>query len=47
MPYYQITQLMLERQVPSARFPLTRGLLPNFSDVSPRDWSDVWVDPGL
>lgn len=44
VPYYQITQLMLERQVPSARFPLTRGLLPNFSDVSPRDWFDVWVD---
>lgn len=44
IPFYQISQLMLERQVPSARFPLTRGLLPDFSDVSPRDWFDVWVD---
>ena len=44
VPYYQITQLMLERQVPSARFPLPRGLLPDFQDVSPRDWFDVWVD---
>ena len=35
---------MLERQVPSARFPLSRGWLPDFSDVSPRDWYDVWVD---
>lgn len=44
VPFYQITQLMLDRQVPSARFPLTRGLLPDFDDVSPRDWFDLWVD---
>ena len=44
VPFYQISQLMLERQVPSARFPLNRGVLPDFDDVSPRDWFDVWVD---
>lgn len=44
VPLYQITQLMLERQVPSARFPLRRGLLPDFSDVTARDWFDLWVD---
>lgn len=44
VPFYQISQLMLERQVPSARFPLSRGVLPDFDDVSPRDWFDVWVD---
>lgn len=44
VPFYQITQLMLERQVPSSRFPLTRGQLPDFEDVSARDWFDVWVD---
>ena len=44
IPLYQIKQLMLERKVPSARFPLSRGRLPNFSDVSPRDWFDLWVD---
>lgn len=44
LPLYQITQLMLDRQIPSARFPLRRGLLPDFSDVGPRDWYDLWVD---
>lgn len=44
LPLYQITQLMLERNVPSARFPLNRGQFPNFSDVSPREWYDLWVD---
>lgn len=44
LPFYQINQLMLERQVPSARFPLNRGRLPDFSDVSPRSWYDLWVD---
>ena len=44
LPFYQINQLMLERQVPSARFPLNRGRLPDFSDVSHRSWYDLWVD---
>ncbi len=44
LPVYQITDLMLSKQIPSARFPLTQDDLPNFSDVSPRDWFDVWVD---
>ena len=30
--------------MPSAQFPLTRGKLPSFSDVSPRDWFALWVD---
>lgn len=30
--------------VPSAKFPLTRGKLPSFSVVSPRDWFALWVD---
>lgn len=44
LPVYQITDLMISRQIPSARFPLTQDDLPDFSDVSPRDWFDVWVD---
>ena len=27
-----------------SRFPLTRGKLPQFSDVKPQDWYDLWVD---
>lgn len=44
LPVYQITDLMLSKQIPSARFPLTQDELPGFSDVSPRQWYDVWVD---
>lgn len=44
LPVYQITDLMLSKQIPSARFPLTEGSLPDFADVSPRQWYDVWVD---
>lgn len=44
LPVYQITDLMLSKQIPSARFPLTEGDLPDFADVSPRQWYDVWVD---
>ena len=32
------------RGVPSSQFPLIKGRLPSFSDVSPRDWFAVWVD---
>lgn len=44
LPLFRLPGLMLEKQVPSARFPLVRGRLPDFSDVGPRDWYDVWVD---
>lgn len=44
LPLFRLSGLMLDRQVPSARFPLVRGRLPDFSDVGPRDWYDVWVD---
>ena len=30
--------------MPSAQFPLTRGKLPSFSDVSQKDWYALWVD---
>ena len=44
LPLFRLPGLMLEKQVPSAHFPLVRGRLPDFSDVGPRDWYDVWVD---
>lgn len=44
LPLFRLPGLMLEKQVPSARFPLVRGRLPDFSDVSPRDWYDLWAD---
>ena len=43
VPLFQLPQIMLERQVPSARFPLSRGRLPDFSVGGPRDWFVVWV----
>lgn len=44
LPIFDLPQLLQERGVPSAQFPLARGYLPDFSDVNPRDWYDVWVD---
>ena len=44
IPVFDLPAMLQEKQVPSAQFPLTRGLLPDFSDVSPRDWYAVWVD---
>ena len=44
LPLFRLPGLMLEKQVPSARFPLVRGRLPDFSDVGARDWYDLWVD---
>ena len=43
-PLASLPQLMVERDVPSARFPLLKGRLPSFSDVEDRDWFSVWVD---
>lgn len=44
LPLFRLPGLMLEKQVPSARFPLVRGRLPDFSDVGPRDWYALWAD---
>ncbi len=44
IPVFDLPRILVEKGVPSARFPLTRDKLPDFSDVSPRDWFAVWVD---
>ena len=44
IPLFQINNILVEKQVPSARFPLVRNRLPDFTDVSPRQWYDLWVD---
>lgn len=44
VPLSSLPQRMVEKGVPSAQFPLLRGQLPSFSDVSGRDWFSVWVD---
>ena len=44
IPLFELPGILAQKGVPSARFPLTRGKLPQFSDVSPRDWFAVWVD---
>ena len=44
IPVFELPGILAERGVDSAQFPLTRGKLPAFSDVSPRDWYALWVD---
>ncbi len=44
IPVFDLPALLSRRGVDSAKFPLTRGRLPDFSDVSPRDWYALWVD---
>ena len=44
VPLFQLPELLQEKGVPSEQFPLNRGKLPNFTDVKPQDWFDVWVD---
>ena len=44
IPVFELPGILAEKGVPSARFSLTRGKLPTFRDVSPRDWFAVWVD---
>ena len=44
IPVFELPAVLLRRGVESARFPLTRGRLPSFSDVSPREWYALWVD---
>ena len=44
VPITALKDQMVERQVPSAQFPLIKGRLPSYTDVSPRDWFSVWAD---
>lgn len=44
VPLTSLPTLMADRGIPSARFPLLKGVLPSFSDVGPRDWFSVWAD---
>lgn len=44
IPVYDLPSILAQRGAASAQFPLTRGKLPAFSDVSPRDWYALWVD---
>ena len=44
VPVFDLPALLVRKGVPSAQFPLTRGKLPSFSDVSQKDWYALWVD---
>lgn len=44
VPLSSLPQLMLDRQIPSAQFPLIKGRLPSYTDAGPRDWFTVWAD---
>lgn len=44
VPISTLKDQMVRRQVPSAQFPLIKGRIPSFDDVSPRDWFSLWVD---
>ena len=44
VPISTLKEQMVQRQVPSAQFPLIKGRLPSYTDVSPRDWFSVWAD---
>ena len=44
VPLSTLKDQMVRRQVPSAQFPLIKGRLPSYTDVSPRDWFSVWAD---
>ncbi len=44
VPIFQILSVLAQLGVEGSRFPLTRGLVPSFTDVDPRDWFALWVD---
>jgi len=44
VPVFQIPSILTELGVPGSKFPLTRGRLPSFTDVDPKDWFALWVD---
>ncbi len=43
-PLFQIPGVLGELGVEGSQFPLTRGRLPAFDDVDPKDWFALWVD---
>lgn len=44
VPIFQIPGVLGSLGVEGSRFPLTRGRLPSFADVDPKDWFALWVD---
>ena len=44
VPLFQIPGVLGGLGVEGSRFPLTRGRIPSFTDVDPRDWFALWVD---
>lgn len=44
VPVFDLPAILAQRGAPSAQFPLTRGRLPSFTDVSQREWYALWVD---
>ena len=44
VPVFDLPGILVRKSVPSAHFPLTRGKLPKFSDVSQKEWYALWVD---
>ena len=44
VPIFQIPSVLAELGVEGSQFPLTRGRIPTFVDVGPRDWYALWVD---
>lgn len=44
VPLFQIPGILSGLGVEGSHFPLTRGRLPSFTDVDPRDWFALWVD---
>ena len=44
VPLFDLPGILAQRGMDSAQFPLSRGKLPSFTDVSPGDWFDLWVD---
>lgn len=44
VPVFDLPGILVRKGVPSAQFPLTRGKLPKFSDVSQKEWYALWVD---
>mgnify|MGYP000231810386 CR=1 FL=1 len=49
IPVYDLPGILAAKGVPSAKFPLTRGKLPSFSDVSPRGLvrPSGWTSPTM
>ena len=44
VPLGDLPALLVEKEVPSAQFPLGTGRRAGFSDVGGRDWCSLWVD---